>query len=52
MSLTSEPTLRMAMLAFLAVCVIWGVAKGIERIPRGGKQKDRRMDTAPEYCMG
>jgi len=32
MSLTSEPTLRMAMLAFAAVCVIWGVVKGIGRL--------------------
>jgi len=32
MSLTSEPTLRMAMLAFSGICVVWGVAKGIGRL--------------------
>ena len=32
MSLTSEPTLRLAMMAFAGVCVVWGVAKGIGRL--------------------
>ncbi len=32
MSLTSEPTLRMAMLAFAGVFVVWGVARGIGRL--------------------
>lgn len=32
MNLTSEPTLRMAMLGFAALCVVWGVAKGIGRL--------------------
>ena len=31
-SLTSEPTLRLAMLAFAGVCVFWGVARGIGRL--------------------
>lgn len=31
-SLTSEPTLRLAMLAFAGVCVLWGVARGIGRL--------------------
>ena len=32
MNLTSEPTLRLAMLAFAGVCVLWGVARGIGRL--------------------
>jgi hypothetical protein len=32
MSLTSEPTLRLAMLVFAGVCVVWGVARGIGRL--------------------
>ena len=32
MNLTSEPTLRLAMLAFAGVCVFWGVARGIGRL--------------------
>lgn len=32
MSLSSELTLRMAMMAFAGVCVLWGVAKGIGRL--------------------
>ncbi len=32
MNLTSEPTLRMAMMAFAAVWVLWGVAKGLGRL--------------------
>ena len=31
-SFTSEPTLRLAMLAFAGVCVLWGVARGIGRL--------------------
>ena len=33
-ALTSEPTLRLAMLAFAGICVLWGVAKGIGRLIR------------------
>lgn len=32
MSPVSEPTLRLAMLVFAGVCVVWGVARGIGRL--------------------
>lgn len=32
MALTSEPTLRLVLLGFTALCVVWGVAKGIGRL--------------------
>ena len=32
MSPASEPTLRLAMMAFAGVCVLWGVARGIGRL--------------------
>lgn len=30
--MTSEPTLRMAIMAFSVICVIWGIAKGVGRL--------------------
>lgn len=34
MPLTTEPTLRLAMMAFAGVCVLWGMVRGIGRLVR------------------